>query len=81
MAGMAEDDLASQRRLRHAVALMNGRRQLQEKENPPMRHTSGLYETTIELNEASGISHRICSRENSVQSWHRSLVFFRHLIT
>jgi hypothetical protein len=49
---------------------MDGRRQLQEKENPPMRHTSGLYETTIELNEASGISHRICPREmNAVQSY------------
>ncbi len=27
MAGMAEDDLASQRWLRHAVAFMDGRRQ------------------------------------------------------
>jgi hypothetical protein len=63
---MAEDGLASQRRLRNAVAFMNGRPELQEKENPPMRHTSGLYETIIELNDTSGKSHRICSMENSV---------------
>jgi hypothetical protein len=40
------------------------------KKKPPNAPHIGLYETTIELNEASGISHRICPREmNAVQSY------------
>ena len=35
----------------------------------------------IELTDATGKSQRIETSENSVQSWHRSLVFCHHLIT
>ena len=42
------------------------------------RHSVSLE---IEVNDATDKSHRIASSENSVQSWHRCLVFCHHLIT
>src|SRR4030095_2324328 len=41
----------------------------------------GQNQPEIELNDATVSSCRIKSMENSVQSWHRRLVFFHHLIT
>jgi hypothetical protein len=59
MAGMAEDDLASQRAVATRRRLYEWKTTVTGKRKPPMRHTSGLYETTIELNDASGKSCRI----------------------
>ena len=50
MAGMAEDDLASQRAVATRRRLYGWKTTVTEKRKTPMRHTSGLYETTIEFN-------------------------------
>jgi hypothetical protein len=48
MAGMAEDDLASQRAVATRRRVYGWKRRVTGKRKSPMRHTSGLYETTIE---------------------------------
>ena len=53
--------------------LHGGRRQI-------LVEWKGQNQPKIELNDATVESHRIKSKENSVQSWHRRLVFNDHLI-